>query len=120
MYTDTHSLGLEDKVVGMVPVGQQVCGLLIIHTYVVVAECPREEVVYLPGHVEDVAHSGERVSPILSITLQMIVCVFILGQSRSHPVSCSSSKLDAFHSEPWATTNTSSTLLLILYHPSLQ
>lgn len=47
------------EVVCLVPVGQQVCSLLIIDPYVVVGECSWEEVIYLPGDVEDIAHPGE-------------------------------------------------------------
>lgn len=50
-------LGFGDELVGLVPVLQQVGGLLIVHSDVVVLKHPWEEVVYLPGHVQDVAHS---------------------------------------------------------------
>lgn len=55
-----HSLGSDNEVVGLVPVSQQVCGLLVVHPDVVVGERAREEVVYFPGHVEDVAHTASR------------------------------------------------------------
>lgn len=51
-------LGLNDEVVGVTPVGQQVGGIAVVHTHVVVAEGPREEVVNLPRYVKDVAHPG--------------------------------------------------------------
>jgi len=53
------SLCLHNKVVRVVPVSEQVGGLFIVDAYVVVTERPWKEVVYLPGNVEDVAHSGE-------------------------------------------------------------
>lgn len=53
-----HSLSLDDEVVCVVPVGQQVSGVIVIHTDVVVTEGPREEVVNLSGHVEDIVHPG--------------------------------------------------------------
>lgn len=53
-----HSLCLDDEVVRVVPVGQQVSGVIVIHTDVVVTEGPWEEVVNLSGHVEDIAHPG--------------------------------------------------------------
>lgn len=50
-------LGFGDELVGFVPVLQQVGGLFVIHSDVVVLKHPREEVVDLPGHIQDVAHS---------------------------------------------------------------
>lgn len=50
-------LGFGDELVGFVPVLQQVGGLFIVHSDVVVLKHPRKEVVYLPGHVQDVAHA---------------------------------------------------------------
>lgn len=40
----------------LLPVGQQLCGFLIPHAYIVVGEALREEVVNLPGHVQDVTY----------------------------------------------------------------
>ena len=51
-------LGFGDELVGLVPVLQQVGGLLVEHPDVVVLKHCREEVVDLPGHVEDVPHPG--------------------------------------------------------------
>lgn len=51
-----NSLGLDDEVVRVVPVGQQVSCVIVIHTDVVVTEGPWEEVVNLSGNVEDIAH----------------------------------------------------------------
>ena len=52
-------LGFGDELVGLVPVLQQVGGLLVEHPDVVVLKHRREEVVDLPGHVQDVAHPGD-------------------------------------------------------------
>lgn len=51
-------LGFGDELVGIVPVLQQVGGLLVVNSDVVVLKHPREEVVYFPGHIQDVAHSA--------------------------------------------------------------
>lgn len=53
-------LGLDKKVVGVVPVGQQVRGLLIIHTHVEIREHAGEEVVNFSGDIQDVSHPGTR------------------------------------------------------------
>lgn len=52
-------LGFGDELVGFVPVLQQVGGLIIIHSDIVVLKHPWEEVVYLPSHIQDVAHAME-------------------------------------------------------------
>ena len=49
-------LGLGDELKGVVPVLQQVGGLLVVHADVVVLKQAREEVVDLPSYVQDVAH----------------------------------------------------------------
>ena len=54
------SLGSGDELVGLVPVGQQVRGFLVVHTDVVVLEEAGEEVVDLPGHVQDVLNPEGR------------------------------------------------------------
>lgn len=51
------SLGFDDKVVGVVPVGQQVGGVLVVHANIVIREHPWEEVVNLSGDIQDVTHS---------------------------------------------------------------
>lgn len=53
-------LGFDYEVVGVVPVGQQVGGLLVVHAHVEVWEHAREEVVDLSGDVQDVAHSATK------------------------------------------------------------
>lgn len=53
-------LGLNNKVVGVIPVGQQVSGLLIIHTHVEIREHAGEEVVNFSGDIQDVSHPGTR------------------------------------------------------------
>lgn len=54
------SLGFDNKVVGVVPVGQQVGSILIVHTDVVIQEHPWKEVVDLSGNIQDVTHSATR------------------------------------------------------------
>lgn len=51
-------LGFGDELVGVVPVLQQVGGLLVVNSDVVVLKHSREKVVYFPGDVQDVAHSA--------------------------------------------------------------
>ena len=55
-----HSLGPGDELVGLVPVGQQVRGFLVVHADVVVLKEAREEVVDLPGDVQDVLNPEGR------------------------------------------------------------
>lgn len=50
-------LGFGDELVGVIPVLQQVGGLFIVHSNVMVLKHPWEEVINLPGHIQDVAHS---------------------------------------------------------------
>lgn len=52
------SLGFDNKVVGVVPVGQQVCSVLIVHADVVVGKHPWEEVINLSGHIQNVSDSA--------------------------------------------------------------
>lgn len=54
----TSLLGFGDELVGLIPVLQQVGGLLVVHSDVMVLKHPWEEVVYLSGHIQDVAHSN--------------------------------------------------------------
>lgn len=59
-----HSLGLVDEVISLVPVCQQVRGLLVVHPDVVVGEQAWEEVVDFPGDVQDVVNAvGTRETP---------------------------------------------------------
>lgn len=51
-------LGFGDELVGFVPVLQQVGGLLVVHSDVVVLKHAWEEVVDLPGDVQDVSDSA--------------------------------------------------------------
>lgn len=51
-------LGFGNEVVGIVPVGQQVGGFLIVHPHIEIREHPWEEVVDLSGNVQDVTHSA--------------------------------------------------------------
>lgn len=52
-----HSLGLVDEVISLVPVCQQVRGLLVVHADVVIREQAWEEVVDFPGDVQDVINA---------------------------------------------------------------
>lgn len=57
------SLCFNNEVVSVIPVSQQVSGIFIVDPYVVITECALKEVVYLPGNIEDIAHTGkERLS----------------------------------------------------------
>lgn len=56
------SLGFNDEVVGVVPVGQQVGGFLVVHAHIEIGEHSWEEVVNLPSDVEDVAHPESHVT----------------------------------------------------------
>lgn len=53
-------LGFDDKVVGVIPVGQQVSGLLVVHSDIVVRKQPWEEVVDLSGDVQNEADSVKK------------------------------------------------------------
>lgn len=54
-----HLLGFRDELVGIVPVLQEVSGLFIINTDIVVLEKTREEVIDLPRHIQDVTNPAE-------------------------------------------------------------
>lgn len=58
-FSSQHSLCFNNKVVGVIPVRQQVSGIFIIHTYVVIIERAGKKVIYLPGNVKDIAHPRE-------------------------------------------------------------
>lgn len=51
-------LGFGDELVRFVPVFQQIGGLLVINSDVVVFKHSREKVVDFPGHIQDVAHAA--------------------------------------------------------------
>lgn len=53
-------LSLNDEVVCVVPVSQQVRGLFVVHTHIVVTKSPWEKVVDLPSDIEDVAHTKNK------------------------------------------------------------
>lgn len=53
------SLRFNNEVVRVIPVSQKISGIFIVDAYVMITECARKEVVYLPGHVKDIAHPGE-------------------------------------------------------------
>lgn len=55
-----HLLGLVDEVIRLVPVSQEVRGLLVVHPDVVIGEQPRKEVVYFPGHIQNVVNAAEK------------------------------------------------------------
>lgn len=67
--------GFNDKVVRVVPVGQQVSGLLVIHAHVEIREHAREEVVNLSGDIQDVTHPATRTT----CQLLPFLCVLILN-----------------------------------------
>lgn len=49
-----NSLGSRYKLVGVVPISEQVSGLLVVNTDVVVLKHAGEEVIYLPCYIQDV------------------------------------------------------------------
>ncbi len=49
--------------------GQQVGGLLIVHSDVVIREHPWEEVVNLSGNVQDVTHSATKTTTLVFLLL---------------------------------------------------
>lgn len=67
-------LGFDNKIVGVIPVGQQVSGLLVVHAYVEIREHAWEEVVDLSGDIQDVTNSAtnnnnkQQVSPLQMIS----------------------------------------------------
>lgn len=56
LYTTHILLCSGNELPGVIPVLQQVGGLLIVHTDVVVLEKTREEVIDLPRHIQDIAN----------------------------------------------------------------
>lgn len=53
-----NSLGSGYKLVGVIPISEQVSGLLIVNTDVVVLKHTRKEVVDLPRYIQDVLNPG--------------------------------------------------------------
>ena len=58
-FPSKDSLCFYNEVVRLVPVSQQVRGVLIVDADVVITESAWKEVVYFSGNVEDVADPGE-------------------------------------------------------------
>lgn len=54
-----HLLGLIYEVVRLIPVGQEVCRLLIIHSDIVICEQTGEKIINFPGHVQNVVNAVE-------------------------------------------------------------
>lgn len=54
-----HSLGLVDEVVRLVPVSQQVCRLLVVHSDVVIRKQAGEKIINFPGHIQNVVNASE-------------------------------------------------------------
>lgn len=59
LYKIKHLLGFGDELEGIIPVFQEVSGLFIIHTDIVVLKKTREEVINLPCHIQDVTDPVE-------------------------------------------------------------
>lgn len=110
------SLGFDYEVVSVVPVRQQVCGLLIVHPNVVIREHPWEEVIDLSGNIQDITHSAAKtgrheLSIICSFNsgkIEILLCQInwrnLIQKSFVmcvYPQSRSSSRLEAFHSDPY-------------------
>lgn len=53
-----HLLGLINEVVRLVPVSQEVRGLLVVHADVVIREQTREKVIDFPGDVQNVVNAA--------------------------------------------------------------
>lgn len=65
-------LGLNNKVVRVVPVGQQVGGLLVVDAHVEIGKHAGEEVVDLSGDIQDVTHPANRT------TCQLLPVLWVL------------------------------------------
>jgi len=59
------SPGFDNKVVGVIPVGEQVSCILIVHTDVVIGKHPWEEVVNLSGNIQNVTDSATKTNKAL-------------------------------------------------------
>lgn len=76
-------LGFCDELVGFVPVFQQISGLLVVNSDVVVFKHPWEKVVYFSGHVQDVAHSvgstgKDRLNNILKLNHHYLLLLLLI------------------------------------------
>lgn len=105
----SNSLGSRYKLVGVIPISQQVGGLLVVNTDVVVLKHTGEEVVNLPRYIQDVLDpegESDRNENIVKMIVDDIILGFILTSVQfvpcppPYPLFCNSSKLDAFHSDP--------------------
>lgn len=54
-----HLLGLVYKVVRLIPVSQEVCCLLVIHSDIVICEQTGEKIINFPGHIQNVVDAVE-------------------------------------------------------------
>lgn len=106
----SNSLGSWYKLVGVIPISQQVGGLLVVNTDVVVLKHTGEEVINLPRYIQDVLNpewESDRNSNIFKMMVNDLILHGFTDFSTACPVSpppyplfCNSSKLDAFHSDP--------------------
>lgn len=54
-----YSLGFRNELVSVVPILQEICGLLVIYSDVMVLEKPGEEIINLPCNIQDVTYAEE-------------------------------------------------------------
>lgn len=104
------SLGSGYKLVGFIPIRQQVGGFFVVHADVVILEHAGEEVVDLPRYVQDELNPEWRRESADALTTEVVLLAFVQSGLAlfPYPLFCSSSKLDAFHSDPcWKHKQTS-------------
>lgn len=82
-------LGFGNEFERVVPVLQQVGGLLIVHSDVMVLKHPGKEVVYLPGHVQDVTHSIEEIDWLnkLSLPVKLLLTTYVMPEKSDIPAN---------------------------------
>lgn len=86
----SNSLGSRYKLVGVIPISQQVGGLLVVNTDVVVLKHTGEEVVNLPRYIQDVLNpegESDRNENIVKMIVDDIILHGFIDFSTVCPVS---------------------------------
>lgn len=101
------SLGSGYKLVGFVPIRQQVCGLFVVNADVVILKHAREEVVDLPRYVQDELNPEWRRKNTDSLKSEVVLLTFVESDSPCFLTRCSAAPPSWMHSTRIPVGNTS-------------
>lgn len=101
------SLGSGYKLVGFIPIRQQVCGLFVVDADVVILKHAGEEVVDLPRYIQDELNPEWRRESTDSLKTKVVLLTFVESDSPRFPTRCSAAPPSWMHSTRIPVGNTS-------------